>query len=197
MHFLKKTKFSSIKEALQKPHDCKNLSLFWIKENFKDKGDIFSKFINLEELKMQGDPTIYDINDFELPKEIANLPKLKNISLLNLPFEIFPEWIMSIKSLQYLMIRGSSIDSIPDSILQLDKLKTLRIENCDLNKLPKKFNQMENLKILGLRDTKLTDLSSELFPKNLKEINFSGTKKYEEYELQLLKTKMKKTKIYP
>lgn len=197
MHFFKKTKFSSLKDALQKPHDCKNLSLFLVKENFKDKGDVFSEFINLEKLKIQGDHTIYDVHDFELPKEIANLPKLKYISLLNLPFNIFPEWITSIKSLQHLTIRGSSIDSIPDSVLQLNKLKTLRIENCDLNKLPKKFNHMENLKILGLRDTKLTYLDSEQFPKNLKEINFSGSKNYEEHDLQMLKIKMKKTIIYP
>lgn len=197
MHLFKKTKFSSLHDAMQKPENCKKLSLLFITQNFKNKGDIFSKFINLELLEIQGDPTIFDLDDFELPKEIAYLQKLKKISLLNLPFQTFPEWITSIKSLQYLMIRGNAIDSIPNSILQLEKLKTLRIENCELNKLPKIFNQMENLKILGLSDTKLTDLNSELFPKNLKEINFSGTKKYEEYELQILKTKMKKTKIDP
>ncbi|WP_419870362.1 leucine-rich repeat domain-containing protein [Chryseobacterium sp. CT-SW4] len=182
---------------MQKPENCKKLNLLFITQNFKNKGDIFSKFINLEVLEIQGDPILYDLDDFELPKEIANLQKLKKISLLNLPFQTFPEWIMNIKSLRFLMIRGNAIDSIPDSILQLDKLKTLRIENCELNKLPKIFNQMENLKTLGLSDTKLTDLNSDLFPKNLKEINLSGTKKYEEDELQILKTKMKKTKIYP
>jgi len=195
---LKKTKFSSLDDACQKkPENCKKLSLLFIKQNLKNSGDILSKFINLEILEIQGDPTIFYLNDFELPKEIANLHKLKKISLLNLPFKIFPEWITTIKSLRYLMIRGTDIDSIPDSIVRLDHLKTLRVENCELNKLPKVFNQMENLEFLGLSDTKLTDLNSELFPKNLKEINFSGTKKYKEYQLQILKTKMKKTTIYP
>jgi len=95
------------------------------------------------------------------------------------------------------MIRGNDIESIPDSICQLDNLKTLRIENCRLAKLPITLNQMQNLKILGLSDTDLTNLSSELFPNNLKETNLSSRQKYGIHELEKLKSAMKKTKIYP
>lgn len=197
MHLFKKTKFSSLSDAIQNPKNCKNLSLSFIDCNLKDEGDIFSKFINLKVLEIQADPTIYDLDDFELPKEIVSLKKLKKISLLNLPFKTFPEWITNIKSLKYLMIRGNEIDSIPDSICQLDNLKILRVESCRLNKLPITLNQMQNLRILGLSDTDLTDLSSELFPNNLKEINLSGRQKYELHELEKLKSAIKKTKIYP
>jgi len=194
MHFFKKTKFSSLSDAIQNPKNCKKLSLLFIKHNLKDKGAIFSQFINLKVLEIQADPTIYNLDDFELPKEIASLKKLKKISLLNLPFKTFPEWITTIKSLKYLMIRGNEIDSIPDSIGQLDNLKTLRVENCRLNKLPSTLNKMQNLRILGLSDTDLTDLSSDLFPNNLTEINLSGRQKYELHELEKLKSN-KKTKI--
>lgn len=176
MYFFKKTKFSSLSEAIQNPENCKKLSLLFIEYNLKDKGAIFSQFINLKVLEIQADPSIYDLDDFELPKEIAGLKKLKTIWLLNLPFKTFPEWITGIKSLKYLMIRGNDIDTIPDSICELDNLKTLRIENCNLNKLPATLKKMQNLRNLGLCDTKLTDLSPNLFPKNLKEINLSGSR---------------------
>lgn len=195
MYFFKKTKFSSLSDAIQNPKNCKKLNLSFINHNLKGKGAIFSQFTNLKVLEIQADPTIYDLDDFELPKEIASLKKLKKISLLNLPFKTFPEWITSIKSLKYLMIRGNEIDSIPDSIFQLDNLKTLRVENCRLKKLPVTLNQMQNLRILGLSDTDLTDLSPNLFPNNLKEINLSGRQKYKVYELEKLKSAMKKTNI--
>lgn len=197
MHLFKKTKFSSLSDAILNPKNCKELTLQFIKYNLKDKGAIFSQFTNLRTLEIQADPAIYDLDDFELPKEIASLKKIKKISLLNLPFKTFPEWITNIKSLKHLMIRGNDIELIPDTISQLDKLKTLRIENCRLNKLPTTLNQMQNLRILGLSDTDLTYLSSELFPNNLKEINLSGRQKYGIHELEKLKRAMKKTKIYP
>lgn len=93
------------------------------------------------------------------------------------------------------MIRGNDIETIPDTISQLDKLKTLRIENCRLNKLPKTLNQMSNLRHLGLSDTKLTDLDPDLFPKNLKEINLSGSRRYKDEDFENLKRIMKRTKI--
>lgn len=195
MYSIKRTKFSSLSDAIENPMNCEKLSLSFIDGNLKDEGVIFSKFINLKILEIQADSTIYDLDDFELPKEIASLKKLKKILLLNLPFKTYPEWITNIKSLKYLMIKGNEIDSIPDSICQLDNLKTLRIENCRLNKLPTTLNQMQNLKILGFSDTELTDLSSSLFPENLKEINLSGRHKYEEKELEKLRSAMRKTKI--
>ncbi|KUJ50729.1 leucine-rich repeat domain-containing protein [Chryseobacterium sp. JAH] len=195
MYLFKKTKFSLLNDAIQNPKNCKKLSLIFIKHNLKHEGAIFSKLVNLKVLEIQADPIIYDLDDFELPEEIANLKKLKKISLLNLPFQTFPQWTTNIKSLKYLMIRGNKISSIPDSICQLHNLKTLRIENCKLNKLPTTLSQMQNLRILGLSDTDLIDLSPELFPNNLKEINLSGRQKYELHELENLKNTMKKTKI--
>ena len=56
---------------------------------------------------------------------------------------------------------------------------------------------MKGLEILGLAETKLKDLSWNLFPCNLKEINFGGTGKYKKEDLKYLKMKMTKTKIYP
>ncbi|KQT23905.1 hypothetical protein ASG22_07720 [Chryseobacterium sp. Leaf405] len=195
MRLFKKTKFSSLNDAIQYPKDCKKLSLIFIEYNLKDKGNIFSQFINLKVLEIQAHPSIYNLDDFELPEEIAGLKKLKKIWLLNLPFKTFPEWIVSMKSLKYLMIRGNDIDTIPDSICELDNLKTLRIENCNLNKLPSTLNKMQNLISLGLSDTKLTDLHPNLFPNNLKEINLAGTRRFKDDDLEHLKKVMRRTKI--
>ncbi|MFC0780745.1 leucine-rich repeat domain-containing protein [Flavobacterium sp. HJSW_4] len=197
MNIFRKTKFSSLIEASKNPKNCKKLTLRFYDENLKNKGEIFSEFINLEVLEMQADPSIYHLDDFEFPAEIGNLKKLKKVWFLNFPLKTFPEWISKLKSLQYLMVRGNDIEIIPDSISQLEKLKTLRIENCPLSKIPKTLHQMQNLQVLGLSDTKLTDLNPNLFPKHLKEINFSGTGIYNKEDLEYLKTKMAKTKIYP
>lgn len=195
MYSFRKNKFSSLSKALENPKNCEELKLQFIEYNLKNKSAIFSQFVNLRTLEIQADPSIYNLDDFELPKEIAELKKLKKISLLNLPLKVFPEWLTGIKSLQYLMIRGNDIDTIPETISKLDKLKTLRIENCELNKLPKTLNQMSNLRHLGLSDTKLTDLDPDLFPKNLKEINLSGSRRYKDDDFENLKRIMKRTKI--
>lgn len=197
MNLFQKTKFSSLIEASKNPKNCKKLILAFHDQNLKNQGEVFSKFVNLEVLEMQADPSIYHLDGFEFPAEIGNLKKLKKFSVLNFPLKTIPKWISELKSLQYLMIRGTDVETIPDSISQLEKLKTLRIENCPLSKIPKTLNQMKSLQILGLSDTKLTDLSPNLFPKHLKEINFSGTGRYDKQDLEYLKTKMTKTKIYP
>ncbi|WP_269235346.1 leucine-rich repeat domain-containing protein [Flavobacterium flavigenum] len=192
MILFKKSKFSSLIEACKNPENCLELKLLSYDQNLKYQGEIFSKFVNLKVLEIQADTSIYYLNDFELPNEIASLKKLKKISVLNCPIQVFPEWITNIKSLEFLMLRGTDLASIPDSIFQLTKLKTLRIENCPLYKLPSTLYQLQNLKILGLTDTKLTNLDWNLFPSNLKEINFSGTGIYNIEDLINLKNKMKK-----
>ncbi|KFF02896.1 leucine-rich repeat domain-containing protein [Flavobacterium reichenbachii] len=197
MNLFRKTEFSSLTEASKSPKNCRKLILTFYDQNLKDQGEIFSKFINLEVLEMQADPSIYYLDDFEFPAEIGRLKKIKKISFLNFPLKIIPEWIFDLESLEYLTIRGNDIETIPDSISRLEKLKTLRIENCPLNKIPNTLNQMKSLQILGFSDTKITDLSWNLFPCNLKEINFSGSGKYQKEDLEYLKTKMVNTIIYP
>jgi len=197
MNIFRKTKFTSLIEASIKPESCKKLSLIFYDYSLKDKGEIFSQFINLEVLEIQTSVSTYYLNDFELPAEIGNLKKLKKISVLNFPLKTFPEWIFNIESLEYLMLRGNDIVTIPESISRLEKLKTLKIESCPLSKIPKTLNQLKNLKFLGLCDTRLTDLNYNLFPYNLKEIYFNGTGIYKDEDLELLKTKMPKTRIYP
>ncbi|SFD91775.1 leucine-rich repeat domain-containing protein [Flavobacterium phragmitis] len=197
MYFFKKTKFSSLTEALENPKNCKKLSLKFYNHSLKDKGEIFSQFVNLEVLEIQTDTSTYYLNDFELPTEIGNLKKLKKLSVLNFPLKTFPDWIFNLESLQYLMLRGNDMDTIPEPISQLKNLKTLRIECCPLNSIPETLSQLKNLKFLGLCDTRLTDLNSNLFPDNLKEIYFNGTGVYNDEDLECLKKKLPRTKIYP
>ncbi|RZK11657.1 MAG: leucine-rich repeat domain-containing protein, partial [Flavobacterium sp.] len=153
MHFFKKTKFKSLEECNSDPKNCRELRLMFVNKNLNNFGDIFSNLENLKILEIHADPAIYSLADFELPAEIGNLRKLERLSLVNLPFQMFPEWITNIKSLRYLMVRGNDIKTIPESINQLENLSYLGIENCNLYTLPKTLSLMTNLRHLGLCDT--------------------------------------------
>lgn len=179
MRFTVKTKFDSLLEALKTPSDCRVLNLLFIKENLKHQGQSFKKLENLEELFIQGDPNIYTDNEFELPDEIGQLTKIKKLILLNLPIKDFPYWILNLKRLTYLMIRGTDIDIIPSSINQLSELTTLRIENCPLKVLPTELKEMKKLMELGLSDTTLIKIDKENLPASLKKIDLVGTPLYD------------------
>ena len=178
MIFLKKTKFNSLGEALKNPVNCRVLTLRFIEENLKFHGQSFEKLENLKELFIQGDLNIWNDDEFGLPNEIGNLTKIEKLELLNLPIIDFPQWILNLKRLKHLMIRGTELQIIPNSIGQLSELTTLRIENCPLKELPKNLKELKKLKILGLSDTMLTEINKDYLPTNLKEINLAGTVLY-------------------
>lgn len=197
MNPFRKKKFSNLEDAVKQSNDCRVLSLIMLDHNLVDKDTDFSKLKNLRELYIQGNPIIYDLADFDLPSTIGQLMKLEVLSLLNLPLKIFPHWITTLTNLEYLMVRGTDVTKIPESISELKNLKTLRVENCALAELPKSLNRMDKLSKLELCDTRLIDLNSSLFPKNLKHLDFSGTGCYDPLDLEKLHSELKNTKIYP
>jgi hypothetical protein len=197
MRLFRQHKFSDLKSALIHSEDCEILNLMFIDFNPKDLGFDFLRLKNLKELYIQAHPSIYELQDFDLPIEIGQLSNLKVLSLLNLPLKTFPIWATKLHKLEYLMVRGTDLTTIPSSVSELKNLKTLRIENCPLNKLPIALRQMDKLRHLGFCDTRLTYLGEELFPTNLKTLDFSGTSCYDIRDLEKLSTIMTKTKILP
>ncbi len=197
MNTFRKKKFSNLEDAVKQPNDCRVLSLIMLDHNLVTKDADFSKLKNLRELYIQGNPLIYDLADFDLPSTIGQLMKLEVLSLLNLPIKIFPPWITTLTNLEYLMVRGTDVTMIPESISELKNLKTLRVENCPLAELPSSLKKMNKLSKLELCDTRLINLNSTLFPRNLKHLNFSGTCCYNPSDLEKLHSELKNTKIYP
>jgi Leucine-rich repeat (LRR) protein len=197
MRFLRQHKFSSLESALIRSEDCETLNLMFIDFNLKNFGSDFLRLKNLKKLYIQGDSSIYEWQDFDLPKEIGQINNLKVLSLLNLPLKTFPIWATKLHNLEYLMVRGTNLTSLPSSISELKNLKTLRVENCPLNKLPIELNQMNKLRHLGFCDTRLKYLSEEFFPTNLKTLNFSGTGCFDKKDLEKIRAIMTNTKVYP
>ncbi len=99
-------------------------------------------------------------NIIKLPKEIANLPKLKELSLNS--FTEFPEEFKNLKSLNILSLFYSLIE-VPTFIGHLDNLEYLTIRYTDITKIPDFICNFENLSFLDLRDNKISDISEEIY----------------------------------
>ena len=92
-----------------------------------------------------------------------------------MPFDKFPDWILELNNLEYLMVRGCEMGSIPSEIKKLQKLNTLRIENCELKSLPPELKEMNSLKYLSLSDTKINFIDTHFPPLNLEVLNITMT----------------------
>jgi hypothetical protein len=175
----------------------RRLSVLWVDERVRQWGPELLRLRRLRELYLQGDPGIYYRTDFTLPAEIGALHTLRKLELLNLPID-FPEWIMHLTNLRYLMVRGTNATAVPDWIVHLKRLHTLRVENCDLQSLPHTLRQMDNLRHLGLVHTQLLpNISPDQLPRNLKSLDILDSGQYEPADLAQLRKASKGTSINP
>lgn len=97
-----------------------------------------------------------------IPVEIAHLPKLQHLTILNVALNGFPEAVLECRSLRELHIRGADIPRLPDALGQLSTLTTLHIGNCGLVELPSCLSRMHHLKVLEFPDNQLTQIPSSL-----------------------------------
>ncbi len=160
--------YFDIDEALRTPQRVKRLYIRFrddpSKGNLNNYASDFLKFVNLQELRIQLGP-----NDLPtLPAEIGELKTLKKLSILNVPFNDFPEWATNLVNLEYLMVRGCEITSVPKIMANLKKLEVLRIENCKLAEMPEGINELALLKELSFSDTPILFSSIKNLPKSLK-----------------------------
>ena len=162
--------YNDLGRALQKPELVKSLTIN-LPENLNDYGAEFARFTKLQSLDIQ---TKIDHLSY-IPEQIGNLKQLKRLSILNVPFLEYPEWIFGLINLEYLRVRGCEITTVPYGIRNLSKLKTLRIENCELNVIPPGLKEMQNIFYLSLTDTKIKAINVEDLPPNLRVLNINMT----------------------
>lgn len=160
--------YNDLGRALQKPELVKSLTIN-LPENLNDYGAEFARFTKLQSLDIQ---TKIEHLSY-IPEQIGNLKQLKRLSILNVPFLEFPEWIFGLINLEYLRVRGCEITTVPYRIRNLSKLKTLRIENCELNVIPPGLKEMQNICYLSLTDTKIKAINVEDLPPNLRVLNIN------------------------
>ena len=97
-----------------------------------------------------------------IPVEIADLPKLRHLTILNVALNGFPEAVLECRSLREIHIRGADIPRLPEALEQLSNLTTLHIGNCGLVELPSGLSRMHHLKVLEFPDNRLTQIPSSL-----------------------------------
>lgn len=143
--WLFKKKYTNLARAKKRPKRVRNLRL-----SFEDMNQVNSSigtFSSLESLEVISDVWQPVLCDFS-----GHLAKLKSLTTVNVIFSEFPEWILKLKELECLHLRGCEFKSIPNEIASLSKLKVLRLENIDITSLPESTAEMHNLEELSLID---------------------------------------------
>ena len=120
--------FTSLSEALANPTACYRLHLQVADDHLRAWGPRLLPLTRLQELRLHGQPGLYDRPDFALPDELGRLRTLREVELLNLPLA-FPDWVRSLSGLRVLTLRGTNVAALPEWIAELHALRTLRIEN--------------------------------------------------------------------
>ena len=188
--------FTSLSAASIAPASCRRLHLF-VGDSLEHTGAQFLQLSRLQELYIQGDTSkLFSCALFGLPAEIGQLRTLQKLSFLNLPID-FPEWIINLKNLRYLMVRGTDLTSIPPWISELKHLHTLLVEVCDITTLPDTMRHMNHLQGLGLCDTHLLQVNPEQLPQSLKWLHFAGSACCTKQKLTEIQAALKSTKVSP
>lgn len=188
--------FTALPAALVAPASCRRLHLL-VGDSLEQAGSQFLQLSRLQELYIQGDNSKLSSGAlFGLPAEIGQLHTLQKLSFLNLPID-FPEWIVNLKNLRYLMVRGTDLTNIPPWISELKQLHTLLIEVCDITTLPDTMRHMNHLQGLGLCDTHLLYVTPEQLPQRLKWLHFAGSACCTRQKLAEIQEALKDTKVSP
>ena len=185
--------YKNIDKALINPKKVKKLYIQLPQKDLNEYEGEFLKFKNLKSLDIHVAITHSPL----LPKEIGQLKKLTRLSILNVPFEKFPDWIKDLENLKYLMVRGCDLNQIPEFIGNLQKLRHLRVENCELSSIPKELSKLKKIRHLSFADTKIPDFPLENLPPNIKTLALSGPIfRYTAEGLCRLRKALPKVKIY-
>lgn len=180
-------KYTSINEALLRPGHVRVLYLtFTEPSEYEDKLPCLT---SLKELFIHSNIAMRPVSDI-----IIKVPTLENLSMLNVNYKSFPEYLSLLPNLKYFRIRGCDFTIIPDTILQFKNLKVLAIENTDIAELPAIMKSMGHLLELSLIDNFSLVLNSNILPVNLKKLYITPTKANEE-EVKRIKHSNKQLKI--
>ena len=113
----------------------------------------------------------------EIPKDIIKLPKIKYLSLSNMPSSSSYRWshikskfnfeksfviLAILKKLEELDLSSNDLfdgkNILPDSICLLKSLKKIDCSDSDIEKLPNDIGQLSNLEVINLHSSKLNSL---------------------------------------
>ena len=136
------------------------------KFNIKSYKQLYQLFYVLKKLKVniKSNITKLDISN-NIPKELAYLPKLNYINLIN-PGTI-PEYFYN--KIISLNISNSNLNNIPDEIGNLTRLDIFNISNNKIRQLPECIFNLTSLTKLYVNNNKLTELPASV--KKLTELN--------------------------
>jgi Leucine-rich repeat (LRR) protein len=115
-----------------------------------------------------------------LPKTIADLERLDSASFSNNPLSVLPETIGDLKRLRYLNLSSTALKELPESIGALN-LRHLDLANCpDLKELPKSLFSPWKTPTINLQNSGLLALPEQLSLSSEKEryleLNIENTK---------------------
>ena len=161
---LKKLTVDFFHESIAYLQNLTHLVLFDAKD-LSDFPKVIGYMYNLRILELNNSPIPscigqLDIERFEvcrsddlktLPDEIADLGRLKYLSLKNLGgMEILPSCIFRLKNLEHLCIQNmSNLSIIPDEIDNLSNLKSLELHGLGLSALPHSIGLLKNLEYIS------------------------------------------------
>ncbi len=97
--------------------------------------------------------------DIIVPKEIANLTKLKGIRFSGINFKAIDRHFRLLK-IEDLVLVGCSFNGYESSFFGLRELKVLRFYECALTKVPEEVKKMSGLKTLEFHGGQKLDLSA-------------------------------------
>ena len=140
--------------------DGKHVRSLWINDA-NLKGQIPKEIVDLTELEVLHLITeVRNAPTYSMPKEIAQLKKLKDIYFHDYPISgKLPDALFTMESLEKLGLNGASLSrwTLPSSIANLKNLKELRLYKCNLyGSIPSALGQLTGLEVLDMRANDLT-----------------------------------------
>jgi len=167
MFNLLKYKSDDLFEKVNTAKGITELSIWCPEYNLEKQGQHFLNFKKLKSLFLQSHVN----SKYLIPNDVGELKSLKKLGVLNFNYDQFPEWILNLSNLEYLMFRGSDIKNLPESIHKLTNLKYFRLENCSIKKLPESMFNMGKLVHLSLIDNfNIESIDSNCLPRNLRKL---------------------------
>lgn len=99
----------------------------------------------------------------EIPKEIGNLINLRSLDLSFNNIKVIPEEVTKLDNLEYLLLIDNKITEIPKEINKLKKLKGLDFTYNKIKEIPEEINNLNNLEYLNLSNNGMSKIPIKFF----------------------------------
>ncbi len=125
-----------------------------------------------------GDGWAYSHELVELPDEICELKKLRELNLRGYAPKMvrIPERIGELTQLRVLDLSKTKINRLPESMGNLVNLETLNLSKTDLDYLPEFIGNLVNLATLNISYTDISELPDSIWGLSNLDVNLTGSK---------------------